>query len=319
MTKLWAALAGAACAALALPAVAASRAPVALELLSTRRTILVDEPLVVTLLQSSAADVPFGDERRAPYLVIESEGQSRRYRPKPFVSTWPDPPRTANPDRHPFAWDVVLGVDAETDDWAFPRAGRYRVTAVYEDPGAADARSNTVKIEVREPEGVEADAHEALRRFRGAALAAAVNGRMMPRELEPFAARYPASVYVYLPRVYDLFERLHHAGRGVDPGSEDRARQGDVLDAARRQDLSRRYYRALMPLATELASMPGPLQPDLMLKLAGLQRALGDAASQKAMLRKVARAFPQRPAGQQARQELKRLAADERIRRELDR
>ena len=44
-----------------------------------------------------------------------------------------------------------------------------------------------------------------------------------------------------------------------------------------------------------------------------------DAASQKAMLRKVARAFPERPAGQQARQELKHLAADERIRRELER
>jgi hypothetical protein len=104
----------------------------------------------------------------------------------------------------------------------------------------------------------------------------------------------------------------------VDPAAADRDLQRDVVGAARRKELSRRYYEALRPEASELAAIEGPLQPDLMLRLATLEQGLGDAASEKAILRRIAKAFSYRPAGQRAAQQLKSLAGGERILKERE-
>lgn len=288
-----------------------------LELASTKHTILVDEPLVVTLVVAGRGEVFLSAGHLQ--IVIESPEGPRVYKRKQFVSTWEDPPRKTALSRKPLVRDWVLGFDGNTGQWAFPRAGRYRVTVVHNEPGLHETRSNTVTIEVREPEGAEAEAHEALQPFLAGDIAAAVNEQGTPPAVASLAARYPDSAYSYLPRVYDLYGRLHHAARGVDPFSEEPGRQGDVVDAARRQELARGYYRALRPLLADLADVRGPLQPDLLLRLADVDRALGDYAGQKAILRKVAHQFPRRPAGEHAARELKSLKNDEKIRRELDR
>ena len=290
-----------------------------LELVPSKRTILVDEPLLVTLVAAGRGEAYFGDEAGGPYFVIEEGQQQRKYMRRAFVAVQREPARKRALSGRPLLWDAVLGFDHETSDWAFPRAGRYRLTAVYDEAGVLSARSNTVTIEVREPVGMDAEAHDALRPFRSTDLAAAVNEQMPSRALEPVGGKYPDSAYFYFPRAHDLYGRLHHAARGVDPFGPDPDRQGDVADAARRQELARGYFRALRPLLSDLAEMRGPLQPDLLFRLADLDRALGDHASQKAILRRVAHHFPRRPAGERAARELKSLKNDEKMRRELAR
>jgi hypothetical protein len=286
-----------------------------LELVPTKRTILVDEPLVVTVMAAGRGDVQFGDETAPLSFVIEEGHQSRRYMRKHFAAVQRESPRSVALGGRPLLWDVVLGFDGETNDWAFPRAGRYRLTAVYDEPGGLNARSNTVTIEVREPEGAEAEAHEALSALRVSDLAVAVNEQDASPELEAVAARHPTSAYVYLPRAYGLIARVHKAAQGKDPSV--RAPQGDIGDAAKRQELARHHSAALRPLVEEMAETRGPLQPDLLLSLANLARVLGDYSSHRALLRRVSHQFPHRPAGERAARELKSLKNDEKIRRQL--
>jgi hypothetical protein len=290
---------------------------VALELIPTKRTILVDEPLVVTLLAAGRGGADAAAAAGATYFLIEEGKQTRRYTRKAFAAVPREPSRPPVLAGRLVLQDIVLGFDAETNDWAFPRPGRYRLTAVHDEPGGASVHSNTVSIEVREPEGVDAEAHEALRPLRSTDLAAAINEQEPATALEPLAGRYPDSAYLHLPRAYDLLRRLHHAARGVDPYGAGAARQADVADAARRQELARGYYRALRPLLADMSEINGPLQPELLMRLAEVERSLGDARSQKAILRRVAHEFRRRPAGERAARELKDLARDEKIRRKL--
>ncbi len=197
----------------------------------------------------------------------------------------------------------VLSYDAKIQRWVFAQPGTYRIVAEYRDDVVAATRSNIISVDVTAPAGAEKEVQEALLQWGEQSLAFHVPNRIgvAGRDL---LERFPGSVYLQELRLNDLQSRLSGIANGFDPDVPPSSGNDDMPPTRPnfRPDVQRQWLTAVLPDAQDAAGVPGPFQPDAMILLAGIYESLGEDASARALYERVAREFPDRKAGEAARE-----------------
>jgi hypothetical protein len=170
----------------------------------------------------------------------------------------------------------------------------------YQDETFGVVRSNIVSLTVMAPAGDEKTVHDALRRM-GSVLLGLQQPNKLPAELEPLVERFPDSVYLQEVRLMDLEHRMHHMAEAFDPDDPTGPRPDTKEE---RRKVAKRLMADLVPLGRSLADIEGQFQPEALRLLARLQAVSGDADGERQTLQRIVRDFPNRAAGNAAREEL---------------
>lgn len=151
----------------------------------------------------------------------------------------------------------------------------------YKDASREAIRSNTATIQVRAPEGTEAEVFRRIQRLGWRFLAMSTPERVVT-QLVPLVDEFPESVYLQRTRVNDLLSRVA-------------------------KNPTQAELPALIELAQTLSEIDSPFAATALLTLAELQERAGDVLQARASLERLLRDFPDRAAADAARDELKQL------------
>lgn len=196
--------------------------------------------------------------------------------------------------------EYVLSYDEGLEDWVFPKPGRHRVALEGTDGAGRLTRSNEVVIHVSRPRGDEKVVHDALRSLGALMLDAWPWAMPLTGDLARLASAHPRSAYLQWARIRDVQARAKSLAEGFDP--ED-AETPLAEDSKLAKKLGEQKVDALVPVAQELAEIPGQFQPEALLTLATLQ----EGEAQWGTIERLGRNFPRRAAGREARQRLRQL------------
>lgn len=289
--------------ALLLVAPAAAQSPgLTLEIRPAKSELLTGEPLLIVGRATSTT----GAQLRASSglrILVGREGALRPLEPSFAVAVLTGDGATVGPDGLAFEVDAVF--DRWTADghggWAFPAPGEYRVALEQREQDGSVVRSNAVSVSVVAPTGQEAtilaqiEADPDLRRW----LAYQDLGGPPPERFRALADAHPTSRYLRRGLYRTLESSVVAAQRGCDPSIPGLCIvPRESLAAAIKLQSAR-----LCPHALALSSVADEWSPRVLHLLAKLQRAAGDPAAE-ATIRRLARQFGDRVAGQWAREEL---------------
>lgn len=278
---------------------------VQLQATAVKQELLVGEPLMLVVTVKTTAAIQLDTDLlwpESPLRVLIDRGSGfTRYLAKNWVSGTRENEKGRLGDGQ-ITQEHVLGFDARLGDWPFPAPGTYRLVVEYQDDAIGPFRSNVVALTVRAPTGDEKAVHDELRGIGPDVLGLHLAGRLAPA-IADLARRFPSSVYLQEQRLNDLDARHSAIASGYDP---DDARPS--TDPSTRPDLTPETVRVrqsdLLPLANEIADVPGQFQPNALLVLAGLYAGAGDHQTARQTYERIVRDFPNREAARLALEEV---------------
>jgi hypothetical protein len=159
-----------------------------------------------------------------------------------------------------------------------------------------------VNVTVRAPTGVDRRVHDRLRQHDPELVAPHQAGPLEPW-LQPLVRDYPQSPYLQGRRLRDLEYRMDGISNGYEPddvpqtGTPDSPPPGPDM----RPETVHARAESILPLAMELGEIPGPFQPDALLKLGLLYDMAGQPERGIEVFERIVRDFPGREAARQAR------------------
>jgi len=198
--------------------------------------------------------------------------------------------------------ELLLGYDAATRDWTFRAPGTYRLVVEYQQPTGAPVRSNVVTLTVQAPTGADKEVHDALLQVGPQLVVPHESGPLEPW-IQSLVRDSPRSAYLQGRRMRDLESRMYDIGNGYEPGHIPQAGTPDYPPPGpdMRPETVRARAQSLLPLAVELGEIPGPFQPDALLKLGELYCMNGEVERGREVFERIAREFPDREAARKAR------------------
>jgi len=281
---------------------------VQLQATAVKQDLLVGEPLVLMVTMKTGAKVAIDGDltwREAPLKVLIDRGQGFvPYREKRWVSGWREGDKGLLAGGQ-ITLEYVLSYDDNLKDSVFPAPVTYRLVVEYRDDAIGPFRSNVVTLSVQAPSGDEQTVHDVLRRLGPEVSSIHQADRLSP-DLADLVRRFPRSVYLQELRLNDLDARHSRVASGYHPDEPPVA--GTADDPPPRPDLRpgvvSERLAGLVPLASEIAEVPGPFQANSLLVLAGLYAGSGDDQSARQTYERIVREFPNREAAKLALQEV---------------
>ena len=262
-----------------------------------KATVLVGEPVILTVTQRASVpvyvvhedDLALGNTHLR--ILVDRGVGLVPYRPKRIVASDHEPPSKEMLDDGVRVWEHVLVYDDILADWVFPRPGRYRLVVEYAD-GKEVVRSRPVTVEVATPVGEEALVLERLRPMPGYILAPEPPGGELHPALAAILRDHPRTVYLAKARLDDVESRLTKALYGGRGGGK------PDLDGARPA-----LEEALAELK-DIAANGGAFAADAMLRCAGIEAALGNKFVAREIKERIVREFPGTSAARLAAEDL---------------
>lgn len=279
---------------------------------AVKTQLLLGEPLVLSeVIEGSVpihADAGLTSDSSHHHLLIDRGAGFTKYRRESFsgccvIASMHVP--------SPKPGDLIFVYDANLQDWAFPRPGKYRVVDEYADETVGRVRSNVVTISVVAPTGDEKAVFEQLYAREPKYTLDAHVPSGLGNTLAALVKQFPKSVYLQEPRLNDLKGRWGEFADGFDPDTrEPFAEDYDTRLRLARERVAE-FRQRLLPEAEALAEIESQFQPEALLTLAQLYGATGDSAAARRTYQRLVQEFPDRGAAWDARKALKKGNEDE--------